>query len=60
MSYKGQVLRGEKWFNLYRDADGNLLPNISEDENKMVDVNAYLESKKKVEETKKKDSKEKK
>jgi len=44
MSYKGKVKRGEKWYKLYRDDDGVLLDVIKKDPNKMVDVNAYLES----------------
>ena len=47
MSEKGKYLRGEKWFHLNRDNDGELLPVVSEDENKMKDVNVYLETVKK-------------
>ncbi len=50
MSYKGQYLRGEKWYHLFRDADGDLLPNVAEDENKMSDVKLYLEAVKKEKE----------
>ena len=51
MSYKGSYLRGEKWYLMNRDADGNLKKVISEDPNKMKDVNIYLKS---IEEAKKK------
>ena len=57
MSDKGKYSRGEKWFDLHRDLDGNLEPVITEDPNKMVDVNFYLEQKKKKEETKSKGKK---
>ena len=62
MSYKGQYLRGEKWYHLNRDADGNLLPVITNDEEKMKDVNVYLKSmeKAKAEDTAKTKSKGKK
>ena len=59
MSYKGQYLRGEKWYLMNRDSEGNLLPKIADDKNKMIDVNLYLEAVKKEKETKTK-SKEKK
>jgi len=39
MSYKGQVLRGEKWYHLDRD---------TKDENKLADIKVYLESVEKV------------
>ena len=53
MSFKGQVLRGEKWFLMNRDANGVLLPVVANDKDKMIDVNIYLEEKKRVEEEKK-------
>ena len=43
MSYKGQVLRGEKWFHLSQ-RDG-----WTPDEDKQKDIDVYLESKAKVE-----------
>ena len=52
MSIKGQILRGEKWYNLYRDANGNLLPVIANDKQKMANVNLFLETLKKEEEAK--------
>ena len=58
MSYKGQYLRGEKWFLLNRDADGKLLKLIKDDKDKMIDVKVYLDAqKKKEEETKSKGKK---
>ena len=63
MSYIGKVNRGLKWYVRNRDLDGNLLPAVAGDPNKMEDVNTYLEHRKKLEEEeekKKKDSKEKK
>ena len=50
MSLNGRLARGLKWYARNRDADGNLLPSVANDENKMKDVNTYLEHKKKVEE----------
>ena len=52
MSRQGQLLRGEKWFNLYRDKEGKLLPVIANDKDKMIDVNLYLEALKAEEEAK--------
>ena len=52
MSYKGQYLRGEKWFLMNRDADGNLLKVITDDKDKMIDVELYLKA---VEEAKPKE-----
>jgi len=43
MSYKGQVLRGEKWFHLMTEKE------IAKDADKAAEVAVYLESKKKVE-----------
>lgn len=61
MSKQGQILRGEKWYNLYRDGEGKLLPVIANDKSKMVEVNIFLETVKKEEEAKvKPKSKEKK
>ena len=48
MSKKGQFLRGEKWFHLSRDVDGNLKKDIKEDKDKMIDINYYLEEKKRI------------
>ena len=50
MSRKGQLLRGEKWYNLYRDAEGNLLPVIANDKQKMANVNLFLEARAKEKE----------
>jgi len=47
MSSKGKYLRGEKWFHLNRDADGNLTETIKKDLDKMKDINFYLEEKEK-------------
>ena len=44
MSYKGAVLRGEKWFHLMTEKEWKA------DESKKVEVELYLESQKKVEE----------
>ena len=41
MSKQGQINRGKKWYQ-YRDKDGKILPEVSCDPNKMVDVEAYL------------------
>ena len=60
MSYKGQYLRGEKWYLNYRDADGKLLPVIALDVHKMKDVNVYLEAEKKKKEAEVKPTKSKK
>ena len=43
MSHEGQLSRGLKWWKNNRDLDGNLLPVISTDSDKMLDVNYYLE-----------------
>ena len=42
MSYMGQLSRGAKWFNLNKDVEGNLKQHITDDADKMVDVNLYL------------------
>ena len=42
MSHTGKLLRGLKWYS-HRDIDGILPKVISEDENKMCDVDYYLE-----------------
>ena len=60
MSVKGRLARGLKWYARGRDLDGNLLGIITDDPNKMEDVNAYLEYKKKLEEEKQNKSKGKK
>ena len=49
MSYKGSYLRGEKWYFMSRDADGNLTAEIKKDLDKMKDINVYLDSKKEKE-----------
>ena len=54
MSYAGQINRGLKWYARNRNREGNLLPCIADDPNKMKDVNTYLEHKKKLEEEAKK------
>ena len=53
MSRQGKLLRGEKWWNLNRDANGNLTEEVKKDSNKMADINLFLEAKKKEEETEK-------
>lgn len=42
MSYIGSLTRGSKWYNLNRDAEGNLTEVITNDLNKMIDINLYL------------------
>ncbi len=42
MSHTGKLLRGLKWYS-WRNVDGELPKDISEDENKMCDVNYYLD-----------------
>lgn len=42
MSHTGKLLRGLKWYS-WRDVDGILPKEISEDENKMIDVDYYVE-----------------
>ena len=42
MSHTGKLLRGLKWYS-WRDVDGVLPKDISEDEDKMVDIDYYLE-----------------
>ena len=42
MSKIGQLIRGLKWYN-YRNLDGVLNPDVAEDPNKMIEVNAYLD-----------------
>ena len=49
MSYKGSYLRGEKWYHLSRDADGNC---TEKNPDKLKDINIYLEAKKAKEEKK--------
>jgi|TARA_Y100000310_G_scaffold81786_2_gene78380 hypothetical protein len=56
MSYKGQYLRGEKWYLMNRDADGNLLDVVKNNAEKMKDVDLYLKAQVK-EETKSKGKK---
>lgn len=56
MSHQGKLTRGEKWYS-FRDVDGNLPGDISEDVGKMVDVNYFLENLKPVEEPKSKGKK---
>jgi hypothetical protein len=48
MSYKGQVLRGEKWFHLCKD---------TKDEDKKRDIEIFLASREKVKEKKTKEKK---
>ena len=43
MSHIGKLSRGLKWWMHNRDLDGVLKPMISEDANKMLDVNFYLD-----------------
>ena len=50
MSYIGRVNRGLKWYVRNRDADGKLLPCVTDNPAMMSDVNTYLEHKKKLEE----------
>lgn len=60
MTYQGSYLRGEKWYLGNRDENGNITKTLSEDKDKMIDVNIYLEAvKKKEEEVKKKPTKSK-
>ena len=57
MSNKGQYLRGEKWYLMNRDVNGNLKEEITKDVQKMADVQVYLDAQKtsgKEEETKSK------
>ena len=56
MSDEGSYNRGEKWLHFGKNKDGNLKPEVANDENKMVDVNFYLE-KVKEKETKSKGKK---
>lgn len=58
MSHTGKMQRGAKWYD-FRDRDGNLPPEIAEDENKMCDVNYFLKNseEKKEEKPKKKGGK---
>lgn len=42
MSHTGKLLRGLKWYS-WRDVDGVLPKDISGDENKMIDVDYYLD-----------------
>jgi len=53
MSMKGRLLRGEKWWNMNRDANGNLNEAIQKDFQKMVNINLFLEAMKKEEEERK-------
>ena len=50
MSEIGKINRGLKWYARFRDADGKLLPCVTENPAMMGDVTAYLDHKKKVEE----------
>ena len=43
MSSKGQYLRGEKWYHLNRDVDGNMTKLLTDDADKMIDVQIYLD-----------------
>ncbi len=43
MSHIGKLSRGLKWWKHNRDLDGVLKPVISEDLDKMIDVNYYLD-----------------
>jgi len=43
MSKQGSILRGKIWYEK-RDRDGNMPKGITDDPNKMLDVNNYLES----------------
>lgn len=45
MSLKGSILRGEKWFHLNRDPNGDLTKEVKEQANKMRDIGIYLEAK---------------
>ena len=58
MSHDGKMRRGAKWYR-FRDADGVLNKDVSEDPNKMSDVNYYLENSKKPEVKETKPKKEK-
>ncbi len=49
MSIKGRLHRGAKWYSL-RGQDSELPKEVLNDTNKMLDVNFYLEEKKKREE----------
>lgn len=42
MSHTGKLLRGLKWYS-WRNVDGELPKDIANDEDKMTDVNYYLE-----------------
>ena len=53
MSNKGRYLRGEKWYLLSRNEDGNLVNSVKKDADKMLDINFYLDEQKKLEEEKK-------
>lgn len=59
MSRKGSLLRGEKWFALGQDGQGNLTKEMQKDTDKMIDINNYLEAKKKEEEADKEETKSK-
>jgi len=43
MSYIGKLTRGSKWWSLYRDDEGKIKKTITNDANKMADVNFFLE-----------------
>lgn len=43
MGHIGKLSRGMKWYLKNRDADGNLKVVISDDSDKMLDVNYYLD-----------------
>ena len=42
MSIAGKLSRGLKWWKYNRDLDGNLKINISDDVDKMIEINYYL------------------
>ncbi len=52
MSDKGKYNRGQKWFDVGRDVNGDLKPEITNDPHKMIDVNFYLDAVKREEEVK--------
>ena len=52
MSMKGRLLRGEKWWNLNRDANGDITGAILKDTQKMANINLFLEAMKAEKEAK--------
>ena len=58
MSVKGQILRGEKWYLMNRDADGNLNEAIKKDTAKMVEIDMYLAARDPAPEAKKEEAQE--